>query len=94
MEKITMPNITYIPKLELIALNNKAIKLKLNRTLDQEKLAKLPDKNYSPVYMSYATDEHFIRADIGITENSRAFLDILIDDFMSLPSVDIGNPNE
>jgi len=87
-----MPNITYIPKLELIALNNKAIKLKLNRTLDQEKLAKLPDKNNSPVYMSYATDEHFIRADIGITATDRAFLDILVDDFMSLPSVEISIP--
>jgi len=87
-----MPNITYIPKLELIALNNKAIKLKLNRTLDQEKLAKLPDKNNSPVYLSYATDDNFIRADIGITATDRAFLDILVDDFMSLPSVEISIP--
>ena len=89
-----MPNITYIPKHELTHLNNKAIKLKLNRTLDQDKLSKLPDENYSPVYMSYATDEHYIRADIGITENSRAFLDILVDDFMSLPTTHIGELDE
>ena len=89
-----MPNITYLPKDELINLNNKAIKLKLNRTLNQKLLANLPHDNNSPVYMSYATDEHFIRADIGITENDRAFLDILIDDFMALPTADIGDPNE
>jgi hypothetical protein len=44
--------------------------------------------------MSYATDEHFIRADIGITEDERAFLDILLDDFMTLPTAHIGDPNE
>ena len=89
-----MPNITYLPKHELIHLNNKAIRLKFNRTLDQKKLANLPEHNNSPVYMSYATDEHFIRADIGITATDRAFLDILVDDFMSLPSFDIGEPFE
>ena len=89
-----MPNITYLPKHELIHLNNKAIKLKFNRTLDQKKLANLPDNNNSPVYMSYATDDNFIRADIGITSTDRAFLDILVDDFMSLPSVYIGEPFE
>jgi hypothetical protein len=89
-----MPNITYLPKDDLINLNNKAIRLKFNRTLDQKKLANLPHDNNSPVYMSYATDEHFIRADIGITEDERAFLDILLDDFMTLPTAHIGDPNE
>jgi len=92
MEKLTMPNITYIPKQDLINLNNKAIKLKFNRTLEKEKLSKLPNNNNSPVYLSYATDDNFIRADIGITATDRAFLDILVDDFMSLPSVEISIP--
>jgi|TARA_R100000030_G_C3200640_1_gene110792 hypothetical protein len=87
-------NITYLPKHELIHLNKKAIKYRFNRTLKPKSLENLPEDNKSPVHFSVPVDDaRIIRAMIEIKENVKGTLDILIDDFTSLPQIKIPNPN-
>ena len=87
-------NITYLPKSDLCYLNKKAIKLKFNRSLNQSMLEALPEENRSPIHFSLPVNDcNLIRANIEIIEGIKAWLDILIDDFNGLPSIEIPNPN-
>ncbi|MBK99815.1 MAG: hypothetical protein CMI34_00170 [Opitutales bacterium] len=91
-----MPNnITYLSKEQFIALNEKAIRLKKNRSVERHEYKRISDARL-PVLFHMLHNDVEIRTQIGVSENSTAWLDMDIKDYNGLPSmsVDIENPNQ
>ena len=80
---------TYMDKALLIAINNNAIKKNRNRTLIPEKVMELED-NFFPVVFNMVHNDHEIRCQLVLNnEGATAWLDMPIEVFSQLPTVEL-----
>ena len=81
--------ISYLTKEQFIKLNEKAIKLKKNRSVERNAYEKIKDGKKLPVMFHMLHNDIEIRTQIATSENSVAWLDMDIKDYNNLNKASI-----
>ena len=81
--------IPYLTKEQFILLNEKAIKLKKNRSVERYEYENIADDKKLPVLFHMLHNDIEMRTQIATSENSVAWLDMNIDDYNNLNKVSI-----
>ena len=81
--------IPYLTKEQFILLNEKAIKLKKNRSVERYEYGNIADDKKLPVIFHMLHNDIEMRTQIATSENSVAWLDMNIDDYNNLNKVSI-----
>lgn len=81
--------ISYLTKEQFIELNEKAIKLKKNRSVERNAYEKIEDGKKLPVMFHMLHNDIEIRTQIATSENSVAWLDMDIKDYNNLNKASI-----
>lgn len=81
--------ISYLTKEQFIKLNEKAIKLKKNRSVERNAYEKIEDGKKLPVMFHMLHNDIEIRTQIATSENSVAWLDMDIKDYNNLNKASI-----
>ena len=81
--------ISYLTKEQFIKLNEKAIKLKKNRSVERNAYEKIEDGKKLPVMCHMLHNDIEIRTQIATSENSVAWLDMDIKDYNNLNKASI-----
>ena len=92
---MTNNEVAYMTKEQFIKLNEKAIKLKKNRSIERYEYDSISDAKL-PVLFHMLHNDIEIRTQIATSENTVAWLDMDIDDYNDLAkmSIDIENHNQ
>ena len=87
----------FITKDLLIKINDHSVKVRRNRTLIEESIAKLPDLRY-PIILAMPHNDVEIRTQILLTDGKTfeeyVFLDMSFEEYGSLPSLEIDPEKE
>tara|TARA_A100001391_G_scaffold156163_1_gene114038 strand:- start:167 stop:433 length:267 start_codon:yes stop_codon:yes gene_type:complete len=80
--------VTYMTKDDIVRLNNKAIRLKKNRSIYTRAYKNLKDGVKYPIGMHFPHNDIEVRAEVGY-ENGTFWLDMDVKDFNKLPTTEL-----
>lgn len=83
-----MTKVTYMTKDDIVRLNNKAVRLKKNRSIYEKGYKMLKDGVKYPIGMHFVHNDTEIRAQVSYGDAS-FWLDMDVEDFNKLPTTEV-----